>query len=299
MTYLITGATGFIGKKLIDVLLAGGHSVNYMGRVRSPKLDVRAAYHPWDGQAAPPMNSVPRVDAVIHLLGEPIAQRWNAEVKQRIRKSRVDSTRQLVAAIARLQHKPATLVCASAVGFYGSRGDQVLSEEDGAGRGFLADVCREWEAESLRAEESGLRVCNIRISTVLGREGGALPQMLQVFRWGLGGTFGNGKQWMSWIHVDDLVGLFRHAAENLNVKGALNGSSPEPVTNSEFTHTLARAAHRPAIFSVPRFALNLALGEMAGMLFDSLRVVPKAAQRTGFTFRYPQLDAALAQLLAG
>lgn len=298
MTYLITGATGFLGKKLIDMLLARGDSVNYMSRERGKNVDTRAAYHPWNGKDAPPMSSVPRVDAVIHLLGEPIAQRWNAAVKERIRASRIDSTRQLVSAIARLPHKPATLISASAIGYYGDRGDEILTESSPAGSGFLADVCRDWEQEALRARESGLRVATIRIATVLGLEGGALPQMLTPFRLGLGGTFGDGRQWMSWIHVDDLIRLFRYTAENKDASGAFNASSPHPVINSEFTRTLARAVHRPAILPMPKFALKLALGEMANFLFDSLRVIPQATAQTGFTFDHPELGEALAELLA-
>jgi uncharacterized protein len=297
MTYLITGATGFLGKKMIDVLLARGDSVNYMSRTRSKHIDARAAYHPWNGKDEAPMNSVPRVDAVVHLMGEPVAQRWNADVKKRIRDSRIESTRQLVSAIARLPHKPSTLVCASAVGYYGNRGDEVLTENSGTGSGFLAELCQEWEREARQAQEAGLRVVTIRIATVLGTEGGALPKMLTPFRLGLGGRFGDGRQWMSWIHADDLIGLFRFAAENENASGVLNGSSPHPVINNEFTRTLARAVHRPAIIPVPKFALRLAFGEMADVLFDSLRVIPQAAERAGFTFRYPQLNAALAQLL--
>ncbi|HMF77748.1 MAG TPA: TIGR01777 family oxidoreductase [Bryobacteraceae bacterium] len=298
MTYLITGATGFLGKKLINVLLARGDSVNYMGRTQSKHLDPRAAYHPWNGKDTPPMNSVPRVDAVVHLMGEPIAQRWNAAVKQRIRESRIESTRQLVSGIARLPHKPATLVCASAIGYYGNRGNEVLTESSGAGSGFLAEVCRDWEAEALRARDSGLRVATVRTATVLGMEGGALPRMLTPFRLGLGGKFGDGKHWMSWIHVDDLIRLFRFAAENENASGALNGSSPHPVTNSAFTRTLARAVHRPAVFPVPKFALELAFGEMANFLFDSVRVIPQATEQAGFTFNHPELDEALTELLA-
>jgi uncharacterized protein len=297
MTYLITGATGFLGKKLIDVLLGRGDSVNYMGRAQSRHIDSRAAYHPWNGVDEPPMNAVPRVDAVIHLLGEPIAQRWSADVKKRIRESRIDSTRQLVSAIARLPHKPSTLVCASAVGYYGNRGDEVLTENSGTGSGFLAEVCQDWEREARRGQEAGLRVVTVRIATVLGMEGGALPKMLVPFRLGLGGPFGDGSQWLSWIHAEDLINLFCFAAENENASGPLNGSSPQPVTNLVLTRTLAKALHRPALFPAPKFALRLALGEMADMLFDSLRVLPEATERAGFTFRYPELSGALANLL--
>jgi uncharacterized protein len=293
MTYLITGATGFIGRRLINFLLSRGDSVNYTARKRSETVDSRAAYHLWDGKGVPPISVMPRLDTVIHLVGEPIAQRWTADVKRRIVNSRIESTRQLVSAIADLRYKPSTLLCASAIGYYGSRGDEVLTEDSAPGQGFLADLCRDWEDNALRARESGLRVALVRIATVLGREGGALPSMLKPFRLGLGGKFGNGKQWMSWIHVDDLIRLFVHAAENQNVAGALNGSAPNPVTNAEFTRLLAQAVHRPAILPVPKFALKLALGEMSDFLFDSLRVIPQATLKTGFAFTYPQLAMAL------
>jgi hypothetical protein len=293
MDFLITGATGFIGQKLVNSLLARGDSVNYFARQRPLNIiSSRAAFHCWDGKTAPPLNSVPRLDAIIHLMGEPIAQRWNPQVKDRIRKSRVDATRQLVAAIGALRHKPKVLVSASAVGYYGNRGNEILTETSASGSGFLSDVCVNWEYEAMRAREYGVRVVMIRTATVLGREGGALPQMLTPFRWGLGGRFGNGKQWMSWIQVDDLVRLFTFAADK-DVSGPLNGSAPQPVTNADFTRALGRAVHRPAIFPIPRFALDTMLGEMSGFLFDSLRVVPEAVQRSGFRYEHPDLAEAL------
>jgi uncharacterized protein (TIGR01777 family) len=234
MDFLITGATGFIGQKLVGALLERGDSVNYLARERSDKISSRAAFHPWDANTPPPLNSVPRLDAVIHLMGEPIAQRWTKQVKDRIRRSRIDATRQLVSGIGGLRYKPSILVSASAVGLYGDRGDEILTEASEAGSGFLADVCVEWEREAARAAEFGLRVVSVRIATVLGRDGGALPQMLTPFRLGLGGRFGSGKQWMPWIHVNDLVRLFLFAADS-QVSGPLNGCSPQPVTNAEFT----------------------------------------------------------------
>jgi len=296
MDFLITGATGFIGQKLVSALLARGDSVNYLARRQSKTISSQAAFHPWDGETLPPLNSVPRLDAIIHLAGEPIAQRWNPQVKDRIFRSRVDATRQLVSAIGGLRHKPSVLVSASAVGFYGDRGAEILTEGSPAGSGFLADVCLEWEREAQHAEEFGLRVVCVRIATVLGRDGGALPQMLTPFRLGVGGRFGSGKQWMSWIHVNDLIRLFLFAADN-PVSGPVNGSSPQPVTNAEFTSTLADAVHRPAFFAIPRFALNLALGEMSSFLFDSLRVSPAAAQDAGFQFQHAALAESLAQLV--
>lgn len=297
MDFLITGATGFLGKKVVDQLLARGDSVNYLARQRSKHIDTRAAFHSWDGKSVAPLNVLPRLDAVIHLMGEPVAQRWTPEVKDRIRRSRINSTRQLVAAIASLRFKPSVFVSASAVGYYGNRGNEILTEASMPGTGFLADVCINWEYEAMRARELGLRVAMVRIATVLGRDGGALPQMLAPFRWGVGGRFGSGKQWMSWIHVDDLVRLLLFSADT-KVSGPLNGSSPKPVTNGEFTRTLARALHRPAFFPIPRFALNMALGEMSDFLFDSLRVVPTAVENAGFQFNHPDLAAALRQIVA-
>jgi uncharacterized protein (TIGR01777 family) len=296
MDFLITGATGFIGRKLVGALLGRGDSVNYLARRQSKELTSIAAFHPWDGKALPPLNSVPRLDAIIHLMGEPIAQRWTPQVKDRIRRSRIDATRQLVSAIGDLRHKPSVLISASAVGYYGNRGDEILTERSAAGSGFLADVCLEWEREAQRASEFGLRVVSVRTATVLGRDGGALPRMLTPFRLGIGGRFGSGKQWMSWIHVDDLVRLFLFAADH-PVTGPLNGCSPGPVTNAEFTRRLAHAVHRPALFAIPRFALNLAFGEMSSFLFDSLRVIPAAAQQAGFQFEHADLAESLSELV--
>jgi uncharacterized protein (TIGR01777 family) len=295
--YLITGASGFIGSKLVKTLLSQGHSVNYLGRKRSTSLDSRAAFHCWNPGEKPPLNSVPTVDAIVHLAGEPVAQRWTREVKKRIYKSRVEGTRKLVSAIGELQHKPAALIAASAVGYYGDRGDEVLTEDSAPGKDFLAQLCVDWEHEAARAHEFGLRVARIRIGIVLGRDGGALKQMLMPFRLGIGGRLGNGRQWMPWVHVDDLLRLFVSAAENASIEGPLNGSSPEPVTNAEFTRHLARALHRPAIFPVPKFALKLALGELADFALASARVVPEASTRSGFKFAYPELGAAFETLL--
>jgi uncharacterized protein len=299
MTFLITGATGFIGKKLANLLLARGDAVNYLGRARSPQLDSRVAYHPWNNvKELPPLNSVPRLDAVVHLAGEPIAQRWTSAAKKRIYSSRVEGTRQLVTAIGNLRYKPKVLVSASAIGYYGDRGDETLIERSAWGNGFLTEVCRDWEREALRAREFGLRVVTPRFAMVLGREGGALPKMLTPFRLGLGGKLGDGRQWMSWIHIDDLLRLLLFAVENPAATGALNASSPRPVTNAEFTRTLSATLRRPAVLAVPKMALKLALGEMASVLFDSLRVLPQATERAGFRFEQPKLAGALSSLLS-
>lgn len=293
MNYLLTGATGFIGRRLIQYLLDSGNEVNYIGQHRSNTLDGRAAFHSWNREDEPSLNSVPRLDAVINLAGEPVAQRWNEKVKQAIYSSRVDGTRKLVSAMEKLRHKPSVLVSASAVGIYGDRGDEILTEESAPGNDFLAHVCLGWEREALRARESGIRVVLLRIAIVLGRNGGALKQMLIPFRLGLGGPLGTGKQWMPWIQWDDLVRLFVFAAEHEEVHGALNASAPQPVINTQFTKALAQAVHRPAGMPVPKFALRMALGQVADFTLASQRVIPEATQRAGFRFEHSQIEEAL------
>jgi uncharacterized protein (TIGR01777 family) len=299
MTYLITGATGFVGKQLVEHLLAEGHSVQYLGRKRDRTMDLRAAFHLWENPSGSPpaLNAVPRCDAVIHLVGEPIAQRWTPEIKRKIFDSRVKSTRNLVAAIATLRHKPSVLVSASAIGFYGDRGDQVLTERDHAGNGFLAELCTAWEREADLTSEYGLRVIKIRVGVVLGSQGGALKKILPLFRAGLGGRLGSGRQWVSWIHESDLVRAICWAADRSDVSGAVNGCAPQPVTNEEFTKTLAQILHRPAILPAPKLALRFLLGEMADFLFDSIRVVPAVLESGGFNFKYRNLRDALAAIV--
>jgi uncharacterized protein (TIGR01777 family) len=297
VNFLITGATGFVGKTLVDRLLARGDTVNYLARKRSEQLDSRTAYHFWKTGELPPLTSVPRLDAIVHLAGETIAQRWTSDARKRIYDSRVEGTRQLVTALANLAHKPEVLVSASAIGYYGDRADEMLTEDSASGSGFLAEVCRDWEREALRAREFGVRVVTLRFAMVLGRDGGTLARMLTPFRLGVGGKLGSGRQWMSWIHMNDLIRLLIFAAEHPEVSGALNAASPNPVTNAEFTRALARAVHRPAILPAPKIVLTAALGEMATLLFDSLRVLPKATEQAGFKFEEPELAGALAGLV--
>jgi uncharacterized protein (TIGR01777 family) len=244
----------------------------------------------------PPRESLESADAIIHLAGEPVGQRWTAEVKHRIRESRIAGTHRLVEALAALSRRPATLVCANAVGYYGSRGDELLDESSPPGTGFLPEVCLGWEREARAAETLGIRVVVIRIGVVLDPRGGALARMLPPFRLGMGGPLGSGRQWMPWIHLGDLAELFLFAAEQ-PVRGALNGVAPFPVTNREFTKSLGRALRRPAVFPVPVFALKMLFGEMAEVLLASQRVLPRCAEAVGFRFRFPQLNAALADLI--
>ena len=298
MKCVVSGGTGFIGRLVVSRLLELGHYVGVWSR--KPGLEKRTAVasFSWDPlQGEPPVESVNSMDALIHLAGEPVSRRWSAEVKQRIRDSRVLGTRHLVDVIGRVQYKPRVLVCASAIGYYGDRGDEVLTETSKQGDGFLADVCREWENEADRAAEFGVRVVKIRIGIVLGNDGGALGQMLPVFRIGAGGRLGSGRQWMPWIHVDDVTEMLIHGVET-DVAGVWNGTSPHPVTNADFTKELGSAVHRPAVLPVPGFALKLAFGEFGQHMLDSARVIPAAAIASGFRFRYPELGGALASLVS-
>jgi hypothetical protein len=233
----------------------------------------------------------------VHLAGEPLAQRWTEEAKRRIRGSRVDGTRRLIALLADLPAAPRVLLCASAIGIYGSRGDEILTESSAPGTGFLPEVCMAWEQAADEAAALGMRVVKLRTGIVLGRDGGVLARMLPAFRLGAGGRLGSGKQWMSWIHLNDLLGLIEFALNEAGVTGPVNATAPNPVTNEQFTAQLARTLHRPAFAPAPAFALKLMFGEMASVLLDSQRVVPRAAIEHGFGFRYPGLDPALHDVL--
>jgi uncharacterized protein len=300
MRALVTGATGFIGQHLLarldrPIVLSrnAARARLSLGRFNVTALD-------WDPVAGPPpREAFDGVDAVFHLAGDPIAEgRWTSEKKRRIRESRVVGTRNMVEGLAKLTTRPPVLVSASAVGFYGSRGDEVLDERAAPGSDFLAEVCQAWEKESQAATELGIRVVNIRTGVALGSEGGALKKMLLPFRLGLGGPLGDGRHWMSWIHVGDLAQLFVAAAENEELRGPVNGVAPTPVTNRQFTAALAATLHRPAFFRAPHAALRVALGEVADVLFSSQRAAPKAALDAGFQFRYPDLQPALEAIVA-
>ena len=276
MRIAITGATGFVGRRLAQALETDGHTVLPVGRGAE----------------------VPEAEAVVHLAGEPVSQRWNEDVKRRIRESRTEGTRKLVAGMGRLERRPRVLVCASAVGLYGERGEERLTEAAPPGKGFLANVCREWEAEADRAELLGIRVVKIRIGLVLGKDGGALAKMLLPFRLGLGATLGSGQQYMSWIHLDDLVGMIQFALATESAHGAWNGVAPNPVTNAEFTRQLGAAVHRPALLWAPEFVIKAGAGEMAQILFFSQKCVPAAPLAAGFQFRYPDLGPALRDVVS-
>lgn len=293
---LVTGATGLIGRHLIPRL----REPRVLARdpaEASKQLGVKDAIT-WNAEQAIPTSALDGVDVVFHLAGETIAGgRLTVAKKQRIRDSRVVGTRNMVAAIRQAPRRPRVLVCASAIGFYGSRGDEELNEESAAGTGFLADLCRDWEKEALEACALGVRVVCARTGIVLAREGGALTSMRPAFRLGLGGPLGSGEQWMSCIHVDDVVGLLLHAAERAEVLGPLNVCAPHPSRNSAFTRALGRAMHRPAWVRAPAVALRLALGEMADFVLASQRVFPAKAVATGHVFRFATLEEALQDLL--
>ena len=298
MNITITGATGFVGRRLVERLSRERHSLHILSRAATQSSAGIARTFVWDPfKGPPPEESLSGADAVIHLAGEPVSQRWTPEAKHRIRESRVRGTRGLVEAMSRSGKRPSVLVSASAIGYYGSRGDEILTEMSAPGQGFLPQVCAEWEQEAVAAEAFGVRVVRLRTGIALGRGGGALAKMLPPFKLGVGGQIGSGRRWMSWIHLDDLVGLILHAVQS-PIHGALNCTAPNPVTNAEFTRALAGNLKRPAIFPVPPLALKILFGEMAEIVLASLRVTPRAAQDSGYRFRYTELPSALGDILA-
>ncbi|MGH7531997.1 MAG: TIGR01777 family oxidoreductase [Gemmatimonadales bacterium] len=291
----ITGASGFIGQALEASLTTDGHRVTRLVR-RPPAMasDVR-----WDPDGMTDLTALGTVDAIVHLAGESIAGgRWSRRRKDAIRTSRVRGTANLAAALARLSPPPRVLISASAVGIYGDRADERLTEAAPIGTGFLAEVGREWEAASAPAEASGIRVVRTRFGIVLSPDGGALAQMLVPFRFGLGGRLGSGRQWMSWIALDDVIGAIHHAMLTETLRGPVNVTAPSPVTNAEFTATLARVFRRPAILPVPGVALRLIFGELADeALLAGQRVLPAALLASGYHFRFPTLESALRHVL--
>ena len=297
MRILICGASGLIGKALTKTLEAKGCELLLAGR-KEPQDERQTKWTIEDGFAEP--ERLEGLDAVIHLAGESVsALRWTDEKKASIRSSRVDGTRSVVDALAKLKSRPKVLISGSAVGFYGDRDDEILTESSTAGDNFLAQTCREWEAESRRAEDAGIRTVLLRTGIVLSKDGGALATMLLPFKMGVGGVIGDGKQWMSWISLDDEIRAIEFVLEHEEVRGAVNLVSPNPVTNQEFTAALGEVLYRPTFIPLPEFAVSMLLGEMGDeLLLSSTRVVPARLEQLGFEWQFPDLKPALEHVLA-
>lgn len=295
MKVVISGASGLIGRALVKELRSAGHVVKVL--VRRPPSDEQEAF--WDPQKGIPNPEVLQgADAVIHLGGRPIATRWTRKVKEEIRTSRVESTRFLVDSLRTLSPPPRVFLCASAIGFYGNRGDEILTEDSAPGSGFLAETCQDWEAAARKAEAFGTRVVCLRFGQVLSAEGGVLGRLLPVFRAGLGGPIGDGRSWWSWILRRDAVRAISFLLTHEALFGPVNITAPQPVPNAVFARTLARALRRPAIFPVPAFVLKILFGEMAEeVLLASSRVQPEKLLRAGFEFEFPELESAIREAL--
>lgn len=300
MKILASGANGVIGAALIPSLQTAGHEVVRMVRATKSQNQSKPIPHiVWNPEAGRiDRKDLEGIDAIINLGGEPIAQRWTAEKKTKIRNCRVDGTRAIAAAIAAMDRPPQVWINASAIGYYGDRGSELLTERSTAGAGFLAEVCEEWEAATGPASQRGVRVVLLRTGMVLSRSGGALEKMLLPFQLGLGGQLGSGRQYMSWIAIEDQVSIIHHIIENSSLSGPVNAVAPNPATNIEFTRTLGRGLKRPTLFPVPSFAVKFAFGEMGkAALLSSARVEPQRLLETGFRFQYPSLEGALRQVL--
>lgn len=301
MKILVTGASGLVGTALGQTLARAGHTVCRLIRPQSAAGEganegFAVAWNPATGELG---GAGVGADAVVNLAGASIADgRWSKQRKELLRTSRIDTTRALVNALAKMNARPSVLVSASAIGIYGNRGDETLTEESRPGTDFLAGLAQEWEAEALKAEALGIRVVLARIGIVLAREGGALPKMMLPFKFGAGGKLGSGKQWMSWVALEDVVRILRFVVENNSARGPINIVAPQLLQNAEFTKVLAKAMHRPALFPAPAFALRLVLGEMAdALLLSSQRVAPRAIEKLGYRFLHSDLSAALKSLL--
>jgi uncharacterized protein (TIGR01777 family) len=301
MKVIVTGSTGLVGRALIRSLLADGHEVTRLVRGDSQGFSApgTAAVH-WDPERGEiDAQALEGHDAAVHLAGESVAEgRWDDEKKRRIRESRVKGTTLLAGALAGLSAKPGVLVSASATGFYGSRGAEILREESASGTDFLSEVCREWEKGTLQASQAGIRVVHLRIGVVLSGEGGALQKMLTPFKLGVGGKLGSGSQYMNWITLEDLVGVIRRAVEDESLRGPVNAVAPQQVTNEEFTKAIGHALGRPTLFTMPAFAARLAFGEMAdALLLASTRVEPARLKEAGYEFKHPEIEGALRSVL--
>jgi uncharacterized protein (TIGR01777 family) len=298
---LVTGASGFIGAALCDALLARGDTV--VGLSRDPRrarsTNPSVTWHAWEPTLErPPADAFENVDGVVNLEGEKINQRWTDDAKRRIMESRCTGTRNLIAALAGLERKPEVLVNQSAIGFYGDRGDSIVDESAESGEGFDAEVAREWEAAARAAESLGLRLAIVRTGHVLDPRGGLLGELLTPFKLGVGGPIAGGRQYVSWVHIDDEIGILLWALDDEKVSGTLNATAPNPVTNREFSQALGGALHRPAVMPVPGFVLDLKFGgEFGKVLRGGQRVMPRRALDLGYEFRYPDIDSALTNLL--
>jgi uncharacterized protein (TIGR01777 family) len=292
---LITGASGLVGSALVSKLKAEGAEVTRLVRAAAKSGEVE--WHPDRGSIDAP--ALEGFDAVINLAGDGIANgRWTEEKKRRILDSRVNGTRLLSETMANLSRKPATFINASAIGFYGSRGDELVDEDSGPGEGFLASVCRQWESATAPAEQAGIRVVKLRLGVILTKDGGIMGSMLRPFKLGLGGKVGSGDQVISWVAMDDVVGVISFILQNESVRGPVNAVAPHPVTNEEFTKTLGRVLSRPTFMAMPAFAARLAFGEMADeMMLSSTRVAGKVLNDAGFEFQYPELEGAVRAML--
>ncbi len=297
MKIIVTGASGLVGTALLPALQAKGHQVYRLVRSAPDKSQGEISWNPERGEID--AAALEGMDAAIHLAGENVAEgRWTDEKKRRIRESRAKGTRLLSETLARLQQKPQTLVSASATGFYGDRGDEVLTEQSASGDDFLSEVCREWELATQPASEGGMRVVNLRFGVILTARGGALKKMLTPFKLGVGGRIGSGEQYMSWVALEDAVGAILFALETETLRGPVNVVAPQAVTNLEFTKALGGALSRPTIFPVPKFAARLAFGEVAdALLLSSARVEPLRLKEAGYRFQYPDLKAAMHHII--
>lgn len=297
MKVLITGASGLVGKELQKSFAEKGYEMLLASR-SEPKDDKHIQWSIDEGFAEP--EKLEGIDVVVHLAGENISGlRWTDDKKKAIRDSRVFGTRNVVDAISRLKQKPHTFIASSAIGFYGERGDDELNESSSIGTGFLPEVCKEWEAESRRAEDAGIRTVLLRTGIVLSKDGGALGTMLLPFKMGVGGVVGSGKQWMSWISLEDEIAVINYVIENANIRGAVNAVSPNPATNEEFTKTLGSVLYRPTFLPLPEFAVSMLFGEMGdALLLASTKVMPKRLEDAGFKFKHPNLKEAIESAVA-